>query len=64
MSWADFSDDPVPDFRRIRSRSTFYKCACTPSCSIKPTLLDVTNPSSDPSIDDALVGLVQFVVNF
>lgn len=65
VSWADFSDSPGAGLPADQiSLELFYKCTCTPACSIKPTLSYVTNPSSDPSIDDAVVGLVQFVVNF
>jgi len=41
-----------------------YKLRLTPFASIIPSLQYIANPSGDPTIDDAVVGVVQFEVEF
>lgn len=41
-----------------------YRIQLTPAMSLKPDLQYVINPSGDPSIDDALVGMIRMELTF
>lgn len=42
----------------------FYKFQLTPYFSVKPDLQYIINPSGDPTLDDALVGMIRFDLVF
>lgn len=41
-----------------------YKVQITPAISLKPDLQYIVNPSGDPTVDDALVGLLRLEITF
>ncbi|CAG0959750.1 Porin B [Phycisphaerales bacterium] len=65
VSWIDLTDEegtPYPD--NETAIELYYKIVLTPSMSITPDLQVIINPSGDPSINDAVVGQLEFEVLF
>ncbi len=65
VSHAALSDAPGAGF--AQDETTFELCwrlQITPSLAIKPDLQYVLHPSGDPSLDDALVGLLRVELTF
>lgn len=62
-SYADLSDDSAASFEDDElAVELLYRFVIMPSMSIQPGLQYIINPSGDPSIDDAFVGQLRFVV--
>lgn len=62
-SYADLSDDAVAGFEENElAVEALYRFAITPAVSIQPGLQYIINPSGDPSVDDAFVGQLRFII--
>ncbi len=62
-SYADLSDDAAAGFEEDElAVEALYRFTITSAVSIQPGLQYIFNPSGDPSVDDAFVGQLRFII--